>query len=84
MRATRGERRRQAGWVEPWLLAAFIVLALVPVGCDVFDQVALYDQPWAYWCAYALPPSPQSIAAQCAPNRRAWPPSPQILTTDTG
>ena len=60
MRATRCERRRQAGWVEPWLLAAFIVLALVPVGCDVFDQVALYDQPWAYWCAYALPPSPQS------------------------
>ena len=50
MRATRGERRRQACWVEPWLLAAFIVLALVPVGCDVFDQVALYDLPWAYWC----------------------------------
>ena len=49
MRATRCERRRKAGWVEPWLLAAFIVLALVPVGCDVFDQVALLDLPWAYW-----------------------------------
>jgi hypothetical protein len=37
------------------LVAACLAFACVPAGCDLYDDVALYDAPWAYW--RLVPPS---------------------------
>ena len=37
------------------VVAACLACVCVPAGCDLYDDVALYDAPWAYW--RLVPPS---------------------------
>jgi hypothetical protein len=36
-------------WSSLTLAWALVSAVCVPVGGDIYDDVALFDKPWAYW-----------------------------------
>jgi hypothetical protein len=51
MRSVRWKRdASHRSWVGVVALAAIsFVSSWKPAGCDIYDEVALLDLPWAYW-----------------------------------
>lgn len=44
-----GGEGRKRGAAAEFLAVAVLAATWLPAGCDVYDDVVLFDRPWAYW-----------------------------------